>query len=595
MHIWSTRLFAAWIRGAARRVALVFAGAFALVGCESGPPAIEADVLVIGAGIAGLSAALEASEAGATVTLVETNSVGGGHAVQAGGLFMVDTPLQVEKGVDDSVTLAVADILAWGEDADAKWVRRYVEASRPEVYDWLTGLGVEFALLMPAPGETSVPRFHFTRGTSVNVVVPMMRAALDRAGVRWRFNTEATGIKALEDGSWEIATRDLRSGDTSRLGARSVVVATGGFEGNLERVRANWLTGVKTPERLLNGAGRFATGSGLDLGTSAGAAVDRLDKQTIFVTGFPNPRDPEGEHGLLAMNSAAIFVDATGKRFINEDSPRKALETTVLATPRQTYWMIFDNKGRRRLQVRGAPWLDRASLDAEILGNAKVVQRADDVAALASAAGLPASELEVTVAAYNAQIVLGEADEFGRFSADLEESKPPTLGEPPFHALRLYPMSRKSMGGLVIDADARVLDSAGKPVPGLHAAGEVTGVAGINGSHGGSGTFLGPSVFTGRIAGRTAAKSVEQAGTAGAARAGADEPPAGDSTLIDAAALNSLLAASRPGYWHFEQAHALVQERGWQCTDCHGEQWPTRSAVTAQEKRAQLESCARCH
>ena len=592
MHISSTRLFAAWNRRSRASAAALAAG-LALVGCEPAPPGIEADVLVIGAGIAGLSAALEASEAGATVTLLDINSVGGGHAVQAGGLFMVDTPLQAEKGVEDSVTLAVADMLAWGEDADATWLRRYVEASRPEVYDWLTGFGVEFALLMPAPGETTVPRFHFTRGTSVNVVVPMMRAALERAGVRWRFNTEATGIKAAEDGTWEIETRELRSGETGRLRARSLVIATGGFEGDLARVRENWLADTKVPKRLLNGASRFATGAGLDLGAKAGAKLDRLNKQTIFVTGFPNPRDAGGERGLLAMNPTAIFVDFNARRFMNEDAPRKTLETTVLAMPGQSYWMIFDNKGRRRLQVRGAPWLDRASINAEILGNSEIVQRADDLATLAKAANLPASELELTVAAYNAQIVLGEADVFGRFSADIEESKPPTVGEPPFFALRLYPMSRKSMGGLVIDSQARVLSTAGTPIPGLHAAGEVTGVAGINGSHGGSGTFLGPSVFTGRIAGRTAASSAGQ-GEAAVTRE-AEPAPTGDTTLLDAASLDALLATSRPGYWHFEQAHALVREREWQCTDCHGDQWPTRTAVTAQEKRAQLESCARCH
>ncbi|UCG71878.1 MAG: FAD-dependent oxidoreductase [Chromatiales bacterium] len=571
-------------------------GAIALQGCEPGPPEIEADVLIIGAGIAGLSAALEASEAGATVTLLDMNSVGGGHAVQAGGLFMVDTPLQAVKGIEDSVDLAIADMQAWGEDADLAWLRRYVEASRPEVYDWLTRLGVEFALLMPAPGETSVPRFHFTRGTSVNVVVPMMRTALDRAGVRWRMNTEATGIGVAEDGTWEIAARNLRLGDTEQLKARSVVIATGGFEGNLERVRANWLPGVEQPKRLLNGAGRFATGSGLDLGAQAGAVLNRLNKQTIFVTGFPNPRDPSGEHGLLAMNPTAIFVDNSGRRFMNEDVPRKTLETTVLAMPGQSYWMIFDNKGRRRLQVRGAPWLDRDTLDSEILGNPEIVQRGDDIATLAAAAGLPPSELELTIAAYNAQVVLGEEDQFGRFSADIEEDKPPTLGEPPFYALRLYPMSRKSMGGLVIDADARVLNSAGAALAGLYAAGEATGVAGINGSHGGSGTFLGPSVFTGRIAGRTAARTALQDRPAGETSVPPAEPaPAGDGTLLDAAALDALLANSRPGYWHFEQAHALVREREWRCAECHGEQWPTRTAVTAQEKRAQLESCARCH
>ena len=213
---------------------------------------------------------------------------------------------------------------------------------------------------------------------------------------------------------------------------------------------------------------------------------------------------------------------------------------------------------------------------------------------------MPASELDLTVAAYNAKIVLGEADELGRFSADPEERKPPTLGEPPFYALRLYPMSRKSLGGLVIDSKARVLDAAGQPVEGLHAAGEATGVAGINGSHGGSGTFLGPSIYTGRIAGRTAARLVAEKTNpedpAVVARAPAATGSPGEAAAMLAAAdLDALLANSRPGYWHFEQAHALVRERGWECTDCHGNGWTTKAAVTAQEKRAQLESCARCH
>jgi predicted oxidoreductase len=573
-----------------------------LTGCAPSPQRPDADVVVIGAGIAGIAAALEASENGASVTLVEMNSIGGGHAVMAGGLFLVGTPLQAEKGVQDSVELAVADMLAWGEDPDPSWVQRYARDSRKEVHDWLTGLGVEFRLLLPAPGETSVPRFHFTRGTAINVVVPMMRESLDRSAVSWRLNTEATGISRGEDGTWTVSLRQTRTGNPDQLRARTVIVTTGGFEGDLERVRRNWPADIRAPQRLLNGAGYHARGSGLDLATQAGAATRRLDNQTIFVTGFPNPRDKSGMDGLLAMNSAAIFVDGSGQRFIDESASRKDLEKTVLAMPGQSYWMIFDNQGKRRLQVRGAPWLNRETLDVEILDNSAIVQQADDLASLAMEAGLPASEFELTVAAYNAKIVLGEPDPFGRFSDALDERKPPPLGEPPFYALRLYPMSRKSLGGLAIDSNTRVLDDAGMPVPGLHAAGEATGVAGINGSYGGSGTFLGPSVYTGRIAGRAAAQA--SAALARPDPGQATATPGADTVaptataggpMLNAPDLEGLLASSRPGYWHFEQAHALVRERGWDCTDCHSSDWPTGPAWTIQQKRAQLESCARCH
>jgi predicted oxidoreductase len=574
----------------------------ALAGCEPSPQGLDADVVVIGAGIAGIAAALEASENGASVALVEMNSVGGGHAVMAGGLFLVGTPLQAEKGVEDSVQLAVADMLAWGEDADPTWAQWYAQDSRKEVHDWLAGFGVEFKLLMPAPGETSVPRFHFTRGTAVNVVVPMMLEALKRDSVALRLSTEATGISRGEEGTWTVSLRQLRTGEQDQLRARSVIVTTGGFEGDLDRVRRNWPADIKAPQHLLNGAGRHARGSGLDLATQVGGSTRRLDKQTIFVTGLPNPRDASGMDGLLAMNSAAIFVDASGRRFVNESAPRKVLEKTVLAMPGQSYWMIFDNPGKRRLQVRGAPWLNRGTLEAEILGNSAIVQQADDLASLAGAAGLPASEFELTVAAYNAKIVLGEPDPFGRFSDDLDERKPPTLGEPPFYALRLYPMSRKSLGGLAIDSKARVLDDAGTPIPGLHAAGEATGVAGINGSYGGSGTFLGPSIYTGRIAGRAAAQASAELAASDPKqtieRPGSDtvDPAApADRAMLDSTDLDALLANSRPGYWHFEQAHALVRERGSDCTDCHSEDWPTGPAFTTQQKRAQLKSCARCH
>jgi flavocytochrome c len=603
----------------ARTLSIAAAAALAIASCNPPPPPTpDADVIVIGAGIAGLSAALEANDRGAKVLLLEQNSVGGGHAVMAGGLFLVGTPLQDARGVQDSPDLAYRDIMAWGEDSNANWVRRYVDESRSEVHDWLAGFGVKFTLLLPAPGETSVPRFHFARGGAANVVVPLMQALTKREGIEWRVNHEVTSMERVADGIAVVA-RELRDGAETQLFAPAVIIATGGFESDMQRVRANWLPGVAQPERLLAGASRFARGAGLELGRAMGGNIARLDHQTIFVTGFPDPRDPDGERGLLAMNEAAVFINREGKRFVNEAASRKVLESTVLSSADQTYWMVFDAAGRKRLQVRGAPWLTRDTLAAEIIDNAEIVAQADSIAALAEEIGLPGEQLIATVERFNQLAADGLDEDFGRFGADSPRRIPKPLVESPFFALQSYPMTRKSMGGLQIDDQARMLDANGEVLPGLYSAGEVTGVAGINGSYGGSGTFLGPSILTGRIAGRTVAEDLalptvaggkrpitdsragsspaisnSQAGT-GATAPAKSSAPNDDWRYLDEEGLAWLLEVSRPGYWHFEVAHELVLEQQRDCAECHGPAWPTRMAQSRNEKRVQLESCTRCH
>jgi hypothetical protein len=160
-------------------------------------------------------------------------------------------------------------------------------------------------------------------------------------------------------------------------------------------------------------------------------------------------------------------------------------------------------------------------------------------------------------------------------------------------------MSRKSMGGLAIDMQARVIDADDNPIAGLYAAGELTGVAGINGSHGGSGTFLAPSVLTGRIAGRNAAAAVEvladKPGTNWRNTAEPTSAIAGAQDSINAVPLQPLLALQRAGYWHFEQAHGLIVERQYACDRCHSGEWPPGPATTSRQQLLQLDSCSNCH
>jgi flavocytochrome c len=577
---------------------LILLCCLALAGCTR--PLPDADVIVLGGGIAGLSAALEAGATGRSVLVIDANSVGGGHAVKAGGFALVGTPLQEKKGYRDSPEIAERDLLVWGEDADPKWVRRYVQDSRTKVHDWLTGFGVRWSFILDTP-EHSVPRFHFANGSALNVVVPMMRAAFTEANLDFRWNTEATALISQHGAVRGVRVRDLRTGLTDDLLAPVVIIATGGWQNDLAFVRREWRGNVPAPARLYSGAGQFATGGGIRLGREAGAATIRMDHQVTFSTGLPDPRDPTGTRALISQNPSAIWVNSSGRRFISETAPSKVADETVLKQTPATHWLVFDADGLRTLRIRDAVWLGNPE-GIEPLKTAGLIRQADSITALAAEAGLPAASLEATVKRWNASVMAGSDADFSRFSPGRPDATARELRTAPFYALQLFPMTRKSMGGLAIDADTRVVDTAGRPIPGLYAVGEVTGVAGINGSYGGEGTFLGPSVFLGRIAG--SAVSGRRSGFSRDPKAVAAPPSAKISTdpayrartiTVPPAALPQLLDAQRPGYWHFEVAHRAVLERKLDCTACHTPDWPTVAAASSAQRQVQLNACSTCH
>jgi len=583
---------------------LALACLFLLSGCNGEPRPTDADVLVIGGGIAGLSAALEASATGAQVLVIETSSVAGGHAIKAGGLALVGTPLQERKGFNDTPDMAYRDLMAWGEDPNPEWVRLFVDSARREIHDWLADFGVKFTILIDTPEDT-VPRFHFAGGGATRVVVPMLREAVARTNLNFVMNAEAQHLSVIEDELFQLQIRDSRTGAHRQYIAPAVVIATGGFQSNLDLVRENFRTDTPAlptaPELLLIGSGQYATGAGLQLGQDVNAQLTRMDRQVMFVNGLADPRDPQ--RGLTADNPAAIRVTADGRRFVNEAADSKSLESAVMSLDRRMHWLVFDSSGRKQLRIRGAVWLSRDTLASEILGNPKVTHRANTIAALATAAGLPAGPLQATLERYNNMVETGEDLDFGRFDSLSKKTVPKiqTIATPPFYAIRLLPMTRKSMGGLAIDINAQVTGPDDQPIAGLFAAGEATGVAGINGSHGGSGTFLAPSVLTGRIAGRNAAASVQYANSA--LRSGDPAPspsfaPAKTENsipLMSADDLRALLKSERAGYWHWARSHATVLERELACTDCHSRDWPTMPAMTTNQELLKLDSCIRCH
>jgi len=556
-----------------------------LVSCTFNSGGQHADVIVVGAGIAGLSAALEASAAGARVLVVEQNSVGGGHAVKAGGFALVDTALQRDKGIEDSPNLAYRDLFRWGKDPDPYWTRYYVTHSAPDVYDWLTDMGVQFKVILDTP-ESSVPRFHFTRGTAVNVIIPMLRKALLDPNIEFMWNTRVTELARSRGRIKGVFTVNERDGSKTRLNAPSTILATGGFQNDLKMVRDNWPDKTDVPGQLYKGAGKFATGDGYNFTRWAGADMRNMDRQVTFYSGVPDPRDPSAGKGLYAENPAAIWLASNGRRFVNESANSKQIAAAVSELKPMSYWLIFDTKGSRRFSIRDALAANQQTLRDEILGDPELTATADTLVELARQTGLPEHGLKTSIETWNRMIDVGTDFKFKRFSPGNRATYIRAINEPPFFAMRVYPLTRKSMGGPAINIHAQVVDDSGVPIPGLYAAGELAGVAGINGQHGGSGTFLGPSVITGRVAGRSAGLATP-----------ADsvtlpyKPDEHDSRDLAATAPDFGL----PGYWHYDQVHRLVFEQAYTCDLCHVSDLPKRLANKSAEMQARLNTCTRCH
>ncbi|MFQ5788961.1 MAG: FAD-dependent oxidoreductase, partial [Acidobacteriota bacterium] len=275
---------------------------------------LDADVLIVGAGIAGLSAALEAARGGGEVRVLDMSSVFGGHAVVAhGGLCIIGSPIQAENGIADTPAIAYQDFIDWGEDADPAWVRYYVDHSREQIYDWLTAMGVEFQGLSWIAGN-SVPRFHNVRGRGLGLVTPIYQECLKSGRVSFQWNMRVDELLGEDGRVVGVRATSTRSEESAVLRAAAIVIATGGFQSNLDKVREYWRKDLPFPERILAGSGWHSQGSGLELAEGVGARLYRLDHQWNYVTGLPDPRYPEGIRGVNVLHNDAIWVNLEGKR-----------------------------------------------------------------------------------------------------------------------------------------------------------------------------------------------------------------------------------------------------------------------------------------
>jgi hypothetical protein len=305
----------------------------------------------------------------------------------------------------DSVELAEADFLRWGEDPNKEFASYYIRNSKVEIHDWMTALGTEFINVSPNGAGNSVARFHSPRGQGLGLVIPVYREILGQGGVTFLLNTRVTGLRTDKGRVVGVSTLNLRTGEKGQQDGGAVLLSTGGFAANLDLVRASWPKHMAVPDRVLVGGGFFATGNGMDLAKSAGGESSRLDHQWNYASGLPDPFDPEGKRGFFSMSFGAIWVNAQGKRFVLEQHEPKATIPVIAAQKPARYWAIFDAEGRKGFRVVHAGFTqDRV----EALFNVPaLIRRGDTLADLARAAELPVDALVATVERYNGMVDAG--------------------------------------------------------------------------------------------------------------------------------------------------------------------------------------------
>ena len=490
--------------------------------------AMDADIVIVGAGGAGMTAAITAAEAGRSVVIVESQAMVGGNSVRAtGGMNAADTPNQdenefteaagVEKtlqtaasewadhevitalaatvaeqwaeyqanpvGYFDSAELMELDTLIGGHGINDPALVETLCTNSADAIAWLGEQGIELTSV-GAAGGASVKRIHRPlddEGLVISVgsyIIPRLQSKCEELGVEILLNTTANKILTDADGAAVGIEATDKDGATVTVNAKAVVLASGGFGANLDMVTEYKpeLEGFMTT----NAAG--AQGQGIDMAVAIGAGTVDMDQIQIHPTVEYNSSHliTEGLRG-----DGAILVNTEGKRFIDEVATRDVVSAAEIAQPGSFSWLIIDQD-----------MVDVSSVIQGYIENGYTFS-GETYEELAEAIELDPAVFAETMNNWNAAVAAGVDEEFGRTSfVD-------PLDTAPFYAIKVTAGIHHTMGGLTINPQTQVLAGDGTVIDGLYAAGEVTG--GVHGGNRLGGTAVADFVVFGRIAGEQAA------------------------------------------------------------------------------------------
>ena len=492
------------------------------------------DVVVVGAGGAGMTAAITATDAGKKVIVVESQPIAGGNSVRStGGMNAAKTPYQdknefkeaagVEKtlataaekfadnetitalaatvksqwdayqanpqGYFDSVELMELDTLIGGKGKNNPELVKTLAENSADAIEWLASIGAEVKNV-GAFGGASVKRIHRPvnadgKVTAVGAyIVPILEKNLQDRNVQFLFDTTANEI-IMKDGKAVGIKATGKDGHKVTINAKSVVIATGGFGANAEMVEKYKpeLKGFATT----NAEG--AQGQGIEMATAVGAATVDMDQIQIHPTVHI---EEDGNAHLITeglRGDGAILVNAEGKRFYDEVSTRDKVSAAIIAQPDKSAWLVVDQS-----------MVDKSAVIAGYIKSGYTVTGAT-YEELAKAMGVDEATFVSTMNTWNQAVEAKSDAEFNRTSF----ANPLTAA--PYYAIKITPAVHHTMGGIVINPKAEVLNEKGEVISGLFAAGEVTG--GVHGANRLGGNAVADFVVFGRIAGQSAADNAK--------------------------------------------------------------------------------------
>lgn len=467
----------------------------------SGERHVKVDVAVVGGGGAGLAAAIAAHEAGAkkVIVLEKLGFLGGSTNVAEGGFNAVDPERQGKQGIKDSVEFFTKQTLEGGHNkADPKLVG-YMTAHALDALHWLEGMGVKFKPEMSTATGALWQRTHYPATPSANTYIRAFEKVIDGTKGAIEVVTDADVEKLLKDKERVNGLVAKHFGEKIVVSADAVVLATGGFGSNV-KLRQEVNTGVWKHVKLDNTIGctnlaKAAQGDGLVMGKDVGAQVIGLDDIQLHPCGTPGTGLMEN---IRTSGRNRIFVNVDGDRFVNEGAPRDELANAILQQPKKTYWIIVN-----KVRYPARDWVDANGATIRDMVALGSVVEANTLDELASKTGMKAENLKASVATYNDVVAGKKKDPLG-FEANNKADV--ALTEGPWYACAKVVTVHHTMGGLKINEKAQVIGADGNPIPGLYAAGEVTG--GIHGSNRLGGNAIADIMVFGRTAGTNAANEL---------------------------------------------------------------------------------------
>ncbi|WP_076408905.1 flavocytochrome c [Shewanella sp. UCD-KL12] len=467
------------------------------------------DIIVIGSGFAGMSAALKARESGDSVMVIDKMPVFGGNStINGGAMAVAGSPLQKQEGIEDSVDTMVADMLEAGRGMNDVEMLKLVCNGTAESCEWLTEHGVKWKPFVQHFGGHSLPRVLQTvESSGAGIIRPLIKAA-KKAGIDMRNQTKLESFVKNDEGRViGIKVRDgfyfprNKTGKVRLFGAsKGVIMATGGFGRDIEYRQ---MQQPKLTKELDSTNHPGATSEALKQMMLIGANPIHLDQIQLGPWASPDEKGfgTASQFNTIATYPSGIVVDSrTGERFFNELADRKARADAIMTRRDEqgnpVYPIGFTNaQGAKKAQTLA--WGLKY----------KVIQKAETLDELAQLYGIPAKALKEQVARWNQAVSAGKDSEFGR-----PMQKAMKLEQGPWYGVRMWPKVHYCMGGVRVNTHSQVLHLVtDKPIEGLFAAGEATG--GIHGASRLGACAVAEGVVTGRNAGQmcTQSKRVELA------------------------------------------------------------------------------------